>query len=378
MTYDIKITNGLVIDPYNKTKEIKDLYIKDRFIIDNVNENDTAKQVIDANGCLVMPGLIEGHSHVFYGATSACIPADVIMLPGGVTTTIDCGTSGYANFDVFYRTTIANSVSNIRVFLNLIPAGLTNEVGSEDPNPKYFNAEKIIDCVNRYPHIIKGLKLRISKDLCKGNGLEILQKAIEVANKVKLPLALHVMDPPIDIAEIAKLLRPGDIWVHIFQQKGQTIVDENGKINAALFEAKKRGVLFDPSGGRSAFSIDYLKKALEQNFVPELLSTDQVSLNVYEPPLHSLLYTMSFYLNLGYNFDDVLNMVTVNIAKVLGEEKELCSLDGGTVADICIVKNKEVEKTFFDKYGDSFVGKQLLVPQMTIKDGKVVYRNIEF
>ena len=87
---------------------------------------------------------------------------------------------------------------------------------------------------------------------------------------------------------------------------------------------------------------------------------------------------MSLYLNLGYYLDDLINMVTLNIAKVMGYEKQLASLDAGTIADVCIIRNKNIKKTFFDKYGDSFEGEQLLVPQMTIKDGKVVYRNIEF
>lgn len=375
MNNDIKIINGTVIDPLHATKQVRDLNIKDGMITDNDLD---AKQVIDAEGCLVLPGLIDGHSHIFHGAVSACIPADVIMLPSGVTTTVDCGTSGYANYDLFHQTAVTGAISNIKAFLNVIPAGMVNEVGLEDPDPRYFNADKIRKCIDKYPNEIRGLKLRISKDLVRGRGLEPLEKAIEVAEEVKLPLAVHVMDPPSEIDEIAEMLRPGDIWVHVFQQKGKTILNEEGEIYPSLFEAKKRGVLFDPAGGRSAFSIRYLKEALKQNFIPELLSTDMVSLNVCEPPLHSLPYTMSLYLNLGYDLDDLINMVTLNIAKVMGYEKQLASLDAGTIADVCIIRNKNIKKTFFDKYGDSFEGEQLLVPQMTIKDGKVVYRNIEF
>ena len=140
MLNDIKIVNGVVFDPYDRTRAVRDLNIRNGRIVDDDIE---AKQVIDADGCLVLPGLIEGHAHIFYGAVSACISPDVIMLPSGVTTTVDCGTSGYANYEVFHRTTIVNSLSNIKVFLNLIPAGMVNEVGLEDPDPRYFSAEKI-------------------------------------------------------------------------------------------------------------------------------------------------------------------------------------------------------------------------------------------
>ena len=61
----ILIKNGHVIDPDTKLDQVADVLLEDDKI-QKVNENieDKADRVIDAQGCYVMPGLIDMHVHL--------------------------------------------------------------------------------------------------------------------------------------------------------------------------------------------------------------------------------------------------------------------------------------------------------------------------
>lgn len=379
MLYDIVIRNGTVVDPSRGVHRKKDIYIYQDIIMPVPNGDEIkARQVIDANGYYVMPGLIENHTHVFYGGSDIGIPADIVMLPSGVTAAIDQGSTGAANFEFFYKNVIKNSIMDIKAYLNVSATGITTESYYENIDPRYFDKEKIKFYCKKYSDAILGLKIRICKDSCKNMCLSPLEKTIEMAEEIGCPVSVHVKDPPVPIPEIAKLLRKGDVWIHMYQLNGNTIFNENNAIYKELYDAKKRGVLFDVASGRRGFSFNLIKMAFEQGFKPDLLGTDLVTYNAYERPLFSLVYTMSIYLNLGYSLDEIVSLCTDAPAKVMRMGGEFGTLDAGTVADVCIMKLIEKDVEFRDMYGGNLKGDKLLVPQLTIKSGKVVYRNIEF
>ncbi|MFZ7119534.1 MAG: amidohydrolase family protein [Eubacteriaceae bacterium] len=379
MLYDIIIKNGTVIDPSRKIHKVEDIYIyKDSIMLPPKNNDVKARQVIDAHGYYVMPGLIENHTHIFYGGGDLSIPADVIMLPSGVTSAIDHGSSGIANFDIFYRSVVKNSLINIKAYLNVNNIGIATERYFEDIDPKYFDKDQIKYYYRKYSDTILGLKIRLCKESCKNMGLYPLEKTIEIAEEVGCPISVHVKNPSVPIPEIAKLLRKGDVWVHMYQVSGDTILNKDNNIYRELYNAKERGVIFDVASGRRGFTFDLIKRALNQDFKPDLLGTDLVAFNVYERPLFSLVYTMSMYLNLGFSIDEVVALCTNAPAKVMDLEKHIGTLKEDSIADVCIMKLCEKDIEFFDMHGGNLKGEQLLVPQMTIKSGKVVYRNIEF
>ena len=298
------------------------------------------------------------------------------MLPSGVTTAIDQGSSGWSTFESFYRNVILTSMMNIKCYLNVSNTGLITEDYFENIDPKYFNEEMIKYYTDKYKDTIIGLKIRMDHNSLRGLGLNPLEKAVEIADKLKLPLSVHVKNLP-NITEIANILRKDDIWIHIYQQKGQTLFNEKGEIHKEILKAKERGVLFDVASGRGSFSFDMINKSLKQGFKPDLLGTDLVTYNVYERPIFSLPYTMSMYLNLGFSLMELAKMCIERPAKMMHLE-DISTLKENTAADICIIKIKEKDFTFNDKYGGTLNADRLIIPLLTLKGGKVVYRNIEF
>jgi len=379
MLYDIIIENGTIIDPFRNIHRKEDIYIiKDKIVSKpKDNENVQYRQKIDASGHYVMPGLIENHTHIYNGGGDTNLNPDVTMLPSGVTSAIDQGSSGWSNFELFYKSVVINSMMNIKCYLNISNTGLTTEYYYENLNPKLFNKDMIKFYCEKYKDTILGIKIRLCRESIKDMKTAPITKAIEIAEELKLPLSVHIKDLDI-IREVANLLRKDDIWVHMYQQDGQTILDNDGKILDEVMKAKERGVLFDVASGRGSFSFDTIHKAFKQGLKPDLLGTDLVTYNVYERPIFSLPYTMSIYLNLGLSIDELAKICIKTPAERMKMSGEIDTLKENTIADLCIMKIKEKDITFKDKHGGNLTGDKLIIPKMTVKDGKVVYRDIEF
>ncbi|MBR3227484.1 MAG: amidohydrolase family protein [Erysipelotrichaceae bacterium] len=121
-----------------------------------------------------------------------------------------------------------------------------------------------------------------------------------------------------------------------------------------------------------------IKAQLQQGFYPDFIDTDIVTMNAYERPMFSLPYTMSVYLNLGFGLNDVIRMVTSNVAELMHMEGCIGTLRPGAKADIAIMKLSDEPRIFYDAHGGSIEGDKLLIPLITLVDGKVMYRNIEY
>ena len=148
------------------------------------------------------------------------------------------------------------------------------------------------------------------------------------------------------LEDIAKLLRKGDTWVHMYQLSGQTIMDDRGKIRKEIRKAKERGVLFDVASGRSSFSFDLMEKSLKQGFTPDFLGTDLVTYNVYQRPMFSLPYAISIYLNFGFTMEEIAKICISQPAKTMGQSGEIDTLSPQTIADICIMEVKETSVSY--------------------------------
>ena len=124
-----------------------------------------AKKVVDVTGLYVTPGIIDMHTHNFWGTdtTSYLANAPDGMLPdafsfrAGVTTMVDCGSSGWKNFRQFKAQTIDRSQTRILAFINIIGGGMRGrfeEQDVEDMNP-FMTATMI---TKMFPKIIVGIK----------------------------------------------------------------------------------------------------------------------------------------------------------------------------------------------------------------------------
>ena len=370
------IKNGRIVDPARGINQAGDIFVENGKVVEHLHL-DRLKDgsIIDAGGCLVVPGLIDLHAHLFFRGTDAGIPADAALLPSGVTTAVDGGSAGSANYELFQSSVVATSMVRIKSFLNVSPGGLATARHEEPINPKSFDRDKIAWLFRQYPDHLIGLKLRQSRGVVGNLGLEPLKAAIEISENLSCPVAVHTTDPPSATEDLVELLRPGDIFVHAYHGVGNTILGANRHVLPAVRKARERGVLFDAANGRNHFSFDTAFAALADGFEPDIISTDLTTLTWNKPPVYSLPFVISKYLNMGMALPAALAACTAVSARLLGMTGIIGTLAPGAEADIAILRLEERETEFLDARGQKHLGNQLLIPQATVRAGRIVYRN---
>ncbi|MBR2578385.1 MAG: amidohydrolase family protein [Erysipelotrichaceae bacterium] len=374
--FDLIIRNGHVFDPSTHTDEVKDIFIHDGRFCDR-EDVDPKAQELDASGLYVFPGLIENHCHCYYGVSDLGIQPDLILIPNGVTSCIDYGSSGYINFADFHRNVIERSQMDVKAYLNVSPTGIISNFIFEKFEPDNVNIPLFSRCYEQYKDSIVGIKARLGKDNLSEWGTEPLKAAIKIAEKLGLHVAVHVKDSPIPVSEIARLLRKGDIWVHMHQLGGHTFLDENGKLDPEIVKAKERGVLFDGAGGRTNYSFSMIRSQMEQGLHPDFIGTDIVNFNAYERPMFALPHMMTVFLAMGMTLEEVIEKVTVAPAKIMKMENEIGTIRKGAKGDLAIMRIDEKPRVFKDSRKDELTVNRLFVPMVTVKEGTILYRSIE-
>jgi predicted amidohydrolase len=337
-----------------------------------------AKQTIHAEGCLVLPGLIDFHAHLFGGGTETSVDADISLLPMGVTTGVDAGSCGSANFEHFMRTTVTTSRTRIFSFVNICPGGLIATRYSEQLDPKYYDEAALEELFDRYRGQLLGIKVRVSKEIVGNLGIKPLESTLEIARRFDCPVVVHTTDPAVAPEKIAGMLRPGDVYCHVHQGSGETIIDAQGSVRSVLFAAQKSGIIFDASNGKNNFSFKVAQAALAQGFLPDVISSDLSKKNIFTSFVFSLPFVMMKYLNMGMKLEQVVAACTSVPACLIGMKGQLGTLAPGALADIAIFHPGKKRLTIKDLFGNSLTGDEMLVPQMTVLNGQIVYRQIDF
>jgi dihydroorotase len=368
---DLLIINGHVIDPKNDIDEVKPVAMYGGKIVRH-EKGEKAKHVIDAKGKYVFPGLIDSHAHMFQDGTEIGMYPDTTYIPTGVTSAIDFS-AGVANYPIFRQAVIARSKVRIKSFLQVCSAGLVTTSYHENINPQYFNPEKMDRMYKENKDNILGLKIRQSEELAEGLGIKPLIATVDIANKIGCPVEVHCTNIPVPTAEVLEILRPGDIFQHVYQGAKNTIIDENGKLHDCVLEARKRGIIFDTAEGRKHGDFEVMVKAMEQGFIADMCSTDLVLGSMYRRPIFSLPNLMSRYLCMGISLNEVIRMTTERPAKLMGMENEIGCLSEGAYADVAIFDIMDKEQLYRDWKGSTFLANKLLKPEMTIKDGFIMY-----
>lgn len=383
--FDLAIINGEIIDPATGISEKKDIFINnEHFIEEPIKGKQDAEKIIDAKGCYVCPGFIDGHTHVYWGGSGELsTKADISCLPNGVTTAIDAGSTSIANFESFYKNDIINSETNIKALLHPCITGIQLPPAEEDENPDNFDAGKILRMFMKYPNVLKGLKIRMSKGTIRDYGIKPIVATREIANQIN-DVGLHCvmgvhfseLAKGVSMSEFLDELRSGDIVYHFYHPSGESIFNSDGTIMDCVIKAREKGVLFDSARGRINFSIHNLIKASNHGFYPDIISTDLGRRTLYRKPNFSILHSMSMLLNVGMKIEDIIAAVTCNPACAYGIQDEVGSIELGRVADIAIIKIVDMEKNYSDTFGEKFVGNKLIVPMATIKSGRTVFQQI--
>lgn len=383
MKLNYLIKNGHVVDTASDIDGIADVGVAGTRIVSLDGQNNIeADHVIDAEGCYVFPGLIDFHTHLFHEGSDISIRPD-LMLAQGTTTACDAGTSGTANFEAFYRTVIEPSTVKIKGYITTFAGGQLDSKVTENFNPDLINVDRLRKLIEKFPDRIMGLKIRLSKGVVPDGeaGLDYLKRVVELADKLGngLSVCVHTTNPPVSAEKISAVLRKGDIYCHCYQGAGNTIIGYDGKVLDGILKARKRGVIFDAANGKGNFGIEVAKKAIEQGFLPDVISTDLTIDKFNMPPYAKNFPTViSKYLDLGLDIKTVIKCVTETPAKLMGLSNDIGSLRPGAYADIAIMKKKNIEFVHKDYNNNEFAGHVLLVPQLTMSNGEIQYCQTDF
>jgi dihydroorotase len=366
-TYDLMIRGGRVIDPASRVDALRDVAIAGgRIAAVARNIAGDATGTIDARGKLVVPGLLDIHTHV---ARSTDGPP--LVLRDGVTGWIDAGSQGADHI----ADTIAvarSSPQQGRVLINIGRAGILPDGDTMDLARADVAAAR--EAISKNRDFIVGVKARLSRDVAGANDYEVLRRAQDVAASFGLPLMIHMgqtISPP---AKLFPLLKRGDIVTHMLAPPPNSIVDDSGKIEPAVLAARQRGVWFDVGNGQTGhIRWDTVQKIVKARFWPDTFSTDW-NTNSRQTGVIDLPNCMSKLLGYGMTVPEAVARATVNAARTFPVFKDRGTLTVGAPADIAVLELREGTFEFLDNYKGTITGRQRFFPFETVLAGKRVAR----
>jgi dihydroorotase len=374
--YDLLIKNATVLDPKNNLHEIRDVAIRNHKIAaieKNIPASDAAK-TIRAKGLYLTPGLVDIHTHVYAGSgLPDAYDGDNSVYPDGftfrscVTTVADAGSSGYKNFPDFKDRVIDRAKTRVFAFLNIVGSGMGPP--PTEQNTTDMDSAAAAAMARKFPGLIVGIKTAHFES----PEWTAVDRALEAGGSAQVPVMVDfgVFRPERPYEQlVTEKLRPGDISTHMYIDY-VPMLDSEGKVRPYLFEAKKRGVVFDVGHGGGSFAFRHAFPAVHQGFLPDSISTD---LHVWSmnAGMKDMTNVMSKFLNLDMKFEEVVRRATANPAREIHHE-ELGQLSVGSDADIAIFSFEKGHFGFVDSLGGKLEGHQKLVCQMTIRNGLIVW-----
>lgn len=361
--YDLLIKGGRVIDPARRLDGVMDVAIAGGRIaaVQRAVAASDAAELIDATGKLVVPGLIDIHTH----ARTQEMPS--IVLSNGVTTIVDAGSQGADRIDEVVE--VAKGAPNrVLVLINIARTGILGDGELMDIGRADVAAAR--RAIERHRGVIVGVKARLSRTVAGASDLEALRRAQAVVTPLNLPVMIHVGDTASPLPAILALLKPGDIVTHVYSPPPHGIFDDNGRVLPEVFAARRRGIWFDIGNGRTRH-IDWstAESALKQGFPPDTISSDWTDAGrtdqVFDFP-----NVLSKFLLLGMPLDQVIARGTSNAARMFPAFKDLGTLRVGAAADVAVLELRNGDFEFVDNYGNKRAGRQKLFASATVIGGK--------
>lgn len=381
MAYELLIKGGTLIDPAQNIHATKDVAFAGGVVVevgDDLPKTDV-REVLDASGRFVTPGMIDLHVHVFYGVSHFGIEPDPTCIAKGATTVVDAGSAGADNFPGFRKYVIDVSDTRILAQLNISSQGMLSADIGEFEIPEYANVSKACQMIEQHRDVILGVKVRLTKNtiVSERSGMIPLHHAREAADAAGLPIMVHPQAAWCDsIDDILAVMGERDILTHCFHAAECGILDEQGRVRKSVHEAIERGVIFDVGHGAGSFSWNIVESALEQGIEPQTISSD---LHVYNlnGPVYDLATVATKFLHLGLSLDDVIAKVTSVPAKTILMPDQVGTLGVGAWGDAVVFELREGEFQLVDAHGEVRTGKQNLVPVTVVKSGKVYRQNAQ-
>ena len=365
--YDLIIRGGLVIDPSVRLAAVRDVAIAGgRIAAVEPGITSAAAETIDARGKLVVPGLIDIHTHAGRSADGP-----VLMLKDGVTGWIDAGSQGADHIaDVI---AIARSAAQPgRVLINIGRAGILPDGDTMDLRRADVAAARAAIAANR--EMIAGVKARLSRDVAGENDYEVLRRAQEVASSFGLPVMIHMGQTISPIPRLFDLLKRGDIVTHMFAPPPNSIIDDSGHILPAVLAARRRGVWFDVANGQTGhLRWDTVEAIMKTGFWPDTFSTDW-NTNSPQTGVVDFPNCMSKLLGYGMTVSEAIARATINPSRIFPVFNDRGTLNVGAPADVTLLELRQGTFEFVDNFKNTITGRERLFPSATVLAGKRIAR----
>jgi dihydroorotase len=371
--FDLILRGGRVIDPANNIDRVLDIGFA-RGKVSRLAERigDEAADIRDVSGAIVVPGLIDLHTHVYWGGTSISVDAPTIARLSGTTTLVDAGSAGPGNFLGFRHHVIERSPVRILAYLNISFPGIfaygAGVMVGECSDIRLLDSKSCLQTIEEHRGLIVGVKVRVGKVAGGSNGIAPLDMAMEVAEEAGVPLMAHLDNPPPSRKEVLSRLRRGDVLTHCFKPFPNAPVRSDGEIWEEVLLARDRGVVFDIGHGMASFGFDVARRMMAKGFVPDVISSDVHALNV-NGPVFDLLTTLSKFYCLGLDLPALVRTASAAPAAAL-RRPDLGHLGVGAAGDATIFVVQDGEFEYRDVLGEVLYGKHRLGLRGIVADGR--------
>jgi dihydroorotase len=370
MAHDLVLAGGRVIDPASGFDGIADVAF-DGGRVAAVGRGLEGRQSRDVSGAIVTPGLIDLHTHVYWGGTSLGVDADAYARQSAVTTSVDTGSAGPGNFPGFRAHVIDKAQSRVLALLHVSFAGIYAFSGTvmvgESHDMRLMAAREAVAVAEANRDVIAGIKVRVGRHASGPSGIAPLDVALDVADRAGLPLMAHIDEPPPTYEAVVERLRPGDILTHCYRPFPNAPVRADGRIKEAVLAARERGVIFDIGHGMGSFSWGTARAMLAAGFPPDTISSDVHALCLHGPAW-DLLRTMTKFLALDMPLAEVVRASTLAPAEAL-RRADLGRLAPGATGDASVIALTDAPVMLEDVLGESFEYPRRLEARGTVIGG---------
>ena len=388
--HDLVLTGTRICDPATGHDRICDLAVNgDRIAAIGAGLAPHARQVIELSGKLVTPGWVDLHVHVFEWMTTFGLPPDDAGVHSGVTTAVDQGGTGAYTIPAFKHFITDRALTDIRCFPSINSAG-TLRGGMAGPiihTPEVVDVDLLVAEAKANPRLVRGFgEIHAESGAYSRWGFDVVRMAREASDRTGLPLYFHTgelfevdearrPEPRSLLPEILAITRPGDVLGHVYSAMPDGVLGDDQTPSPALTEAVADGLLLDIGFGIN-FSYATARRMIQARVLPNIISSDVHGLF---PVMHddsaldySLAGAFARLVALGMPFRDALAAVTINPARVLGDEEEIGTLAIGSRADVTVLGEYLGDWPMRDGQGEILVAERRWIPHLVLRAGQPI------
>jgi dihydroorotase len=356
MSFDLVLQNARVIDPSQGLDGVLDIaFARGKVAAIGSGLPTEGAEASDLTGLIVTPGLIDLHTHVYWGGTSLGVDAEDYARMSAVTTCVDTGSAGPGNYPGFRKHVILPSKIRILVYLHVSFAGIFgfghHIMVGESHDPRLMAERDAVAVALSDPETIIGIKVRIGKHASGPTQIAPLISALQVADETGLPVMAHIDEPPPSYEAVVDMLRPGDVLTHCYRPFPNAPVHRDGRVKDAVLRARERGVVFDIGHGKGSFGWGTARAMMAAGFLPDVISSDVHALSIAGPAFDQVT-TMSKFLPLGMSLAEIVRASTETPAGAL-RRQELGTLKVGSVGDASILSLRKGAFALSDAHGET-------------------------